>query len=239
MEVQGQDYNISRLQRGILDRSPGFVLELNRFLPYPLKRVGDRLAIRPEYAAQNSDTVTQAERFNGSQDQAEVQESYKIKSAEEQSFFRASKGVPIPYPIKIGGVWLPGGPLLRLKSGKSMQETEVAGRDGTFKELIANRDWDITITGWCFDEATAASNVASVENYGYPELAIRQLVELCSRKSALDVECKLLAWYGITRLVIKDYDFAFTGEYLDVVPFVLNCVSDRPYQLQIIDRNGN
>lgn len=60
-----------------------------------------------------------------------------------------------------------------------------------------------------------------------PVAEVAALKRLCDLPVALEVESLLLNAWGIDSLVIESYEFP-ASEFLNVRPYVLNCISDTP-----------
>ncbi len=117
-------------------------------------------------------------------------------------------GTPRYFAIKIAEVTLPNEPLITVSGSKTIVKTQVAGGDFTVKEVIGTDDWKINIKGFAVREgATRDRPAGGLVPDDYPEEWLRSLVSLFRRNTALDVQCQLLSYFNISRLVIEDISF--------------------------------
>jgi len=143
-----------------------------------------------------------------------------------------ANGFAMFMPVKLGlegeELWLlPVEPLVSLTGGNKITRRMVSkgkGR-GTIKERWTQDDYAITIDG-IFINADD-SNV-------YPEEDMAKLRELCESASVLEVECDLLKYFDISRMVVESYSFPFTkGEQNQ--RFVITGYSDDLFKLLVED----
>jgi hypothetical protein len=135
-------------------------------------------------------------------------------------------GRPYFLPVRLGGVQLPGEPVVRIRGRKRIVETTLVGssRRGAVKELIGIDDYDVLIRGVAFQ----LNN-----NKDYPEDEVQQLHELYLRPEALKVESGLTALLGIERLVIRDITLPEQRGFQHVQAYELSCRSDEDFILEI------
>jgi len=128
--------------------------------------------------------------------------------------------MPIRLKLESWPDWwtLPVEPLLSLKGRNQVAVRNVAkGKArGSIKELWTQDDYTITIQG-------VLQNIDD-EN-AFPEAALSLLREVCEAREAVQIDCDMLRFFDIYRVVIEDYDFPFTsGEHLQ--NYTLKCISD-------------
>lgn len=119
-----------------------------------------------------------------------------------------ANGYAMVMPVKVrvpgGEFWtLPVEPLVSLSGGNKIARRMVAkskGR-GTIKERWSQDDYSITIDG-IFIKADNCNE--------YPEEEVARLREICESASVIEIECDLLKYFDITRMVIESYSFPFT-----------------------------
>ncbi len=138
-------------------------------------------------------------------------------------------GTPLMWPLTLRHPALPGGllllpdaPLVNINLQKTIVTTPVAGRNGTFKELISAEDWQIDIRGvWAAD--------------AYPTEALDALRNLIAVDATLDVEHVKLAHAGITRIAIQSLNLPDFEGAEDWIPYQISAISDTPYELEITE----
>lgn len=132
----------------------------------------------------------------------------------------------MPVKIRIPGTefWtLPVEPLVSISGGNKIARRMVAkskGR-GTIKERWAQDDYFITIDG-IFIKADNSN--------AYPQEDVAKLREICESVSVIEIECDLLKYFDITRMVIESFSVPFTkGEQNQ--RYVLSGYSDDLFEL--------
>ena len=125
---------------------------------------------------------------------------------------------------------LPQEPLISL-SGKnvvirrnvSKANYSVTDVRGTVKERWAQDDYSINITG-------VLRNFKNENEYPHDD--VMRLRGFCESKKVIEVLCPLFEIFGITQIVIEDYDIPFTpGE--DLQAFTIKAYSDFLFELLI------
>ncbi|MDJ0363569.1 DUF6046 domain-containing protein [Hymenobacter sp. H14-R3] len=117
-------------------------------------------------------------------------------------------GTPRYFAIKIAEVTLPNEPLITVSGSKTIVKTQIAGGDFTVKEIIGMDDWKINIQGRAVREGAARDRASGgLVPDDYPEEWLRSLVSIYRRGFALDVQCQLLTYFNISRIVIEDISF--------------------------------
>ena len=114
-------------------------------------------------------------------------------------------------------------PLVDITRPKNIIKTPVSGRNGTVKELISHSDFQVRIRGI----------LVNYDNYQIPPYTqIQALHQLCELQRSIPVESKLLNLLGIYNLVINSYNFPRLEGQPSTFPYVLNCLSDEPFELE-------
>ena len=121
-----------------------------------------------------------------------------------------ANGVPMVMPLRIKleswpDWWLlPIEPLVSIAGGNVIAKRTVAKGKlrGTIKERWTQDDYAITIQGLFIN-----SNDEGV----YPEQQVSLLREICEAREAVQVECDLLTYFDVFRIVIETYNFPFTN----------------------------
>jgi hypothetical protein len=144
-------------------------------------------------------------------------------------------GTALVMPITLGykdangnlqTIQLPNEPIIEISGSKTIVKTAVDGQRGTFKELFAINDYQVSIKGIVIQEDGS-------ENY--PKDLLRQLREMCERQSAIQITCDLTNIFGITQLVIENYSFPAVLGAQSWQPFILNCLSDFDFDIELTD----
>lgn len=114
--------------------------------------------------------------------------------------------------------------IMQVSGDKNIVMTEIQGRNGTIKELINNRDYQIQIGGFLISHQI---NVAPIEEKNV-------LIKICQAQAPVEVVSQFLNDFGIYNLVIQSYSIQEEQGHRSRIPFTLTCVSDLPYDLEII-----
>ena len=112
--------------------------------------------------------------------------------------------------------------LIDVRGGTEIIKTEISGRKGTVKEAFQVQDEQVRIRGLIINH----------ESDEYPAAEVRNLKRVCEAMIAYQVESDLLNELGIDNLVIESYEFIDVEGYPSVQPYVLNCLSDQPFELK-------
>ena len=136
-------------------------------------------------------------------------------------------GLPGRYyfmPVILGGVEIPAA-VLSVTGQKIIQKTPMPGRSGSVKELIYADDWMVSITGMLWNGRRT-----------YPEEEIARMRELCARDESVSLICALtdILFNGNDQVVIEKYDFPEMGGVEDMQLVRLQCVTDAPFELEIV-----
>lgn len=124
---------------------------------------------------------------------------------------------------------LPNEPLISISGQKNVVKTAIDGVKGTFKEGFSIDDYTITIRGLAIQP--------DLQSEEYPELLVRKIRKICEIQGSLKVVNDLLQMFGINRLVIESYDFPDFPGAPSVQPYVLQCVSDQEFELELKQRS--
>ena len=139
-------------------------------------------------------------------------------------------GTPMFFAIALGGVWLPNAPLITVEGQKLIVKTAVAGGDFAVIEIVGLDSYRITIQGYAIVEPGEAGGGLTVPT-DYPADWARTFAQLHRRKESLAVECELLAYFGITHVVIEDFKWGTAEGAQGYAPYQLTCISDVPAEL--------
>ena len=145
-----------------------------------------------------------------------------------------ANGYPMVMPVKLKlegqEFWtLPIEPLVSISGGNVIAKRNVAkgkGR-GTIKERWSRDDYAVNIEGMLinFDDPNA-----------YPEDDVRKLREFCEAKEAIQIECDLLGYFDVNRIVIEKFEIPFTkGE--NNQKYSISAYSDDIVDLLVEDTN--
>lgn len=121
-----------------------------------------------------------------------------------------------------GGCQLPPTTLISVSRAKRIIKTEVAGRDGTVKELISQDDWKVQIKGFVINED---------HPYEYPEDEVAKIKELSDVPVSITIINDLCRYMGIHKVVLESIDLPAIEGFPGVQPFQIECSSDEPFEL--------
>lgn len=121
---------------------------------------------------------------------------------------------------------LPASTMVEFSRSKNIIETQVAGGDGTIKELFSFADWQIRIRGVCLDDPSHPQYPTAVQQ--------REALEAWENiAGAIEVEGALFAAKSIFSIVIKDFSIASIQGSHGLIPFEISCASDVPLELML------
>lgn len=113
--------------------------------------------------------------------------------------------------------------LITITQTKNIVATPIQGRSGgTVKEYISDGDYQINIRGVLVGDGNEVK----------PQGQKNVLVGFCQAPVEINVASPLLNDFGIYTIVITDYNFPQVEAQRNVVPFELNCLSDKPIELK-------
>lgn len=113
--------------------------------------------------------------------------------------------------------------LFQVSGDKNIVITEVQGRDGSIKELISNKDYQVQISGYLISHQINVAPIAEKNT----------LIRICNAKTSVEVVSSFLNDFGIYNLVIQSYQISEVQGKRSIIEFSLTCVSDQPYDLEI------
>lgn len=125
--------------------------------------------------------------------------------------------------IPFNGYQLPDATIIEVNLPKIIIKTPVNGNDGTVKEYIGLDDFQITIR----------SIIVNHNSELYPEQEVNSLIQLFKVNTSLQTVSKYLNLLGIDEMVVESLQLLPVEGTPNIQPFVLTCVSDKPYELKI------
>ena len=102
--------------------------------------------------------------------------------------------------------------------------TPVLGGTGTVKEIYGIGDWDITIRGIAFNNDKDGNSAHE---------QIKQLIEWSDLCDSIEVGGSVFLSKLINRIVIKNIDIQPIEAKWNVIPFIIEAMSDEPIELTI------
>jgi len=124
--------------------------------------------------------------------------------------------------------------LITIEQGLRVIKTEIQGRDGTVKEYIGKNDARITINGII----TIELGQKLERNGVYPRNATKRLKAWLDAPVTKGVSSWWLNNLGITDLVVDSYSFPQVAGGASYQMFTIECSSDYPVELRIIEPIG-
>jgi hypothetical protein len=113
--------------------------------------------------------------------------------------------------------------LFVVNGDKNIVMTEIQGRDGSIKELVSNKDYQVQISGYLISNQINVAPIAEKNT----------LIKICNAKSSVEVVSSFLNDFGIFNLVIQSFQIEEIQGKRSIIGFSLSCVSDLPYDLEI------
>lgn len=119
--------------------------------------------------------------------------------------------------------------LVTVTQTKNIVKTPIQGRNGTVKEYISDGDYDISVKGI----------IVSTYSERSPREAIEQLVSLLKLPNEIVIECDYLAIFGISYVVVENFNFSQVEGSINQIQMDLKLISDQPVELKLgIDSNA-
>ena len=144
-------------------------------------------------------------------------------------------GNPMYFRVKIDGAYLPNEPLVMLTGSKVIVKTQIAGGNGTVKEMIGEDDYRINIKGRAVREtANRYRSTGGLVPEDYPEEWMRELARIWKLNRDVAVECQLLTYFNISRMVIEDITFPPVPGESGSFYYEINAVSDESSVAKLI-----
>lgn len=106
---------------------------------------------------------------------------------------------------------------------KNMQITTIQGRNTTVKEYIADGDYQVQIMG-----------ILTADNRNFPQADLQDLISLLKAPLAFKINSWYLDLFGINNLVVDSYRIGQDEGGYSYQKFEVNCLSDAPIELQIV-----
>jgi hypothetical protein len=119
----------------------------------------------------------------------------------------------------------PDWPLIDISASKNINTTPLKGFSGTVKEYINTDDYQIGIKGILINYV----------NDEYPDDLVHGVHKIFTVDTALKVTSPVLNLLDIHYMVVKDIKFPEVEGYNNMQPYVLQCLSDNPVELEIKD----
>jgi len=140
----------------------------------------------------------------------------------------APEGNDIYYPLTLGGIRLQGEPQISVSFNKQIVKSVPVGglskrRKGSVKELMAEDDATINISGFLFND----------EEYGLPTDELFELYELYQRGERLDIRHDILNEADITGVVIENMSWPHY-EVQNGIRYEIQCISDEEQEFKFV-----
>jgi len=149
---------------------------------------------------------------------------YSVETERLVKDYRESMmGTPVMFPLKLDDYDMPNEPLVHVTGNKIIVKTQVAGVQGSVKELVSDDDYMVTIEGLIINE----------DGDDFPEEISRRIIEICQSPKSLKVQSDFLAMFDIHNLVIENYNFQGVTGNQNVQSYTINALSDRPLTLEL------
>lgn len=114
-------------------------------------------------------------------------------------------------------------PLIDVTLPKHIVKSQVAGRNGTVKEYIAQGDYMVRVRGLLVNH--------DAEELPYDKIEV--LHRIAKMDKAINVQSSFLNKLSIHNLVIAKVEYPSNERFTNVQPYVLECISDEPIELTL------
>lgn len=163
-------------------------------------------------------------------------DSYESKTYSDLPSYKSKLGTPVMSdldidPLKDSGVSYIQIPtvLFTVNQKKNIITTSVQGRNGTVKEYISDGDFTINVKGVLVGDNGKYPRVGFPSGTKGGVNSVEDLINLFKLNRSVTVNSWYLRQFGITEMVITDYNFPQNeGEY-SVQPFEFNAISDTEF----------
>jgi hypothetical protein len=125
---------------------------------------------------------------------------------------------------KYGAYTLPYSCIVDFSRDNNIIITPVLGNTGTVKEIYGIGDWDITIRGIAFNNDKAGNSAHE---------QINKLIRWADLCDSIAVGGSVFLSKGIDRMAIKSIDIQPIEAKWNVIPFIIEAISDEPIELTI------
>ena len=139
-------------------------------------------------------------------------------SAEQAAYAGLSNivGYPIFMPVQVDGYWLPNEPLVTVGRSKRVVKTPLSGTNGTIKENMGLRDWEILIRG-----------IATVDNFDiFPFTPIKKIQQIFEKRESVTILGPLFDHLRITKVAIERLNFPELQGVPNAQPYEIQAFSD-------------
>jgi hypothetical protein len=133
-------------------------------------------------------------------------------------------GTPLFMPVMLDGYQLPNTPLIAVTGSKTIVKTAIDGNEGTFKELFALNDYQVSIKG------IAVQMDGSDE---FPQEQIRKIREIFEKRKSVEVVNELLALFNINLLSLEALSIPEVEGAQSWQPYEITCSSDKAFDLEL------
>jgi hypothetical protein len=115
-------------------------------------------------------------------------------------------------------------PLMDVNRSKHIISSKVQGIAGNVHEVIGDEDFIVRIRGVLVNE----------DEDDLPHKKIEELKKWLDYNEAIKVESRLLNLHGINNLIFRKPNFPASDKFVNVQPYVLDCISDNEIELIIL-----
>lgn len=126
-------------------------------------------------------------------------------------------GTPFFMDVIIDGVRLPNEPLITISNQKRIIQTTIAGseREAPVVELISSSNYRLKLEVTCINP----------NKKEYPKQQVEEIIALCKKSKALDIENELTDMYGIHKIIVTGHGFGKMQGKPYSQSYVINAVS--------------
>ena len=122
------------------------------------------------------------------------------------------------------------GVLMTVTQTKNIITTPIQGRNGTVKEYISDGDYNISVQGVVSGRSFNGFKID--DGNVYPETDVNSIIQIVKAPAQIRITSDFLDLFGISEVVVTDYDFPQTRGLRDNQAFTISLLSDQPIELQ-------
>lgn len=154
----------------------------------------------------------------------------KIKGLSNEEAAKADVIASTEVSVPGDTVFLDLGAIVQAQSANNVILTKVQGRDCSRKEFISGGDVNFTVTG------KISSNYPDV----YPYSDVSKFITLMQYKGVIQVYNILFHQFGVTQILIKDFQMGQNEGFKNVQPYSFTCVAVEPDEdVQVVEDTLN
>jgi hypothetical protein len=163
----------------------------------------------------------------------------KERGLADAGFFTPDFGKPTWAEIQLGDIEFAIPPVLTVQGQLNVISTAVAGQNGSVKEVISVEDYRVNIKVMLTNNEFIPNGTSeerftiSLRDNEFPDTRVRELRNLFEEKQSVRVVSPYLSLFNMQYLLMTGISFPDLSGVSSIVPCEIQCVSDRPLEIQL------